>query len=193
MALKPIDGGQANGYHLSDGCRAAAAGVALATTASWLVAKRPESLHRYCVEARHSAERLSKRTGSRWPCIGSSRARRKRWRSSRSTVVKPMATISAMAVVPRLHAWPSPPQRRGWLPSGVRVFDGTLPRLGTWQRGLASVHAQDGHTAAAAEHVVSDGAQADRRWSSRWLPFQRWLSCRRCTHGPRRHSVVAGC
>ena len=51
MALKPIDGGQADGYHLSDGCRAAAARMALATTASWLVAKRRESLRWYAAEA----------------------------------------------------------------------------------------------------------------------------------------------
>ena len=40
-----------------------------------------------------------------------------------------------------------------------------LARLGTRQSGLASVQAQDGHAAAAAEHVVIGRGQAGRRLS----------------------------
>ena len=79
---------------MSDGCHAAAARVSCGTAASQRVAKRPESLPWCCAEARHSAERLSKRAGSGWTCTGSSRARRGRRRSSRATAPKQTATVS---------------------------------------------------------------------------------------------------
>ena len=59
---------------VSAGCRAAAARMSCGTTASQLVAKRPESLPWCSAEARQSAQRLRKRAGSGWPC--SSRASR---------------------------------------------------------------------------------------------------------------------
>ena len=81
---------------MSDGCRVAAARVSCGTSAAQLVAERPESLAWCSAEARHSAERRSKRAGSARPFSGSSsgRARSERRRSGRSTAPKQTATVS---------------------------------------------------------------------------------------------------
>ena len=134
----------------SDGCRAAAACVPCGTTATLLVAKRPERLPRCSGEARHSTERLSSRAGSGWTRSGSSGARRDRRRSSRATALMLTATVSG-----RYRA------------AAACMSCGTTASLQVVKRQL--VQAQDGHAAAAARHVVSDGAQAGRRLSCRRL------------------------
>ena len=163
---------------ISHACRAAAARVLLATPASELATKRRGSRSWCSAEATHSAERLSERAGSGSTCTGSSRARRERRRSSRWLP-------SAMPVVLPQHACFSPLQRRSWLPSGVGVGHGALSRLDTRQRGLANVQAQDRRAPAAAEHVLSDGGQADGY-------HQPCLLCCRSTRASRHFSVAAG-
>ena len=71
---------------ISDGSRAAAARVVLATTASQRAATRPQSLPWCCAEARHSMLRLSERGGSCSSRYGSMRARHC-WRYGRRHAV----------------------------------------------------------------------------------------------------------
>ena len=151
---------------MSDGCRVAAARVSCGTTASQLVAERRESLARCSAEARHSAERLSKRAGAGWTCTGSSRA----------AAVKQSDGCQGDGYHEQWLSWrcstrflAAALQRHSWWPSGVRVWhgalNGALPRLDTRQSGLASGQAQGGRAVAA-----STPCHAERRLPGRWLP-----------------------
>ena len=175
---------------MSDGCRAAAARVSCGTAASQLVAKQPGSLLWISAEARHSAERRSKRAGSGLTCASCRRARHERRHPIGATALKQMITVSngcgaAAACVScgtaasQLVARPSESLPR------------CLRRLHTRHRGFASVLAQAGRAAAVAERDVSDGAEAERRLSSRWHRASR-LSCCRSMRVLRHYSVTAG-